>query len=521
VSKIEVDKTSAAGIATRAAQTPVDVTHVARSTVFAFVLTGVGLGLNYLFNVALARWFGPAEFGLFATSISMINALVVVVIMGFDPIVLREVPAERAQQPGAGWRVLRLSLIIVLAVAISFAIALGLLAQPIENRFFADTPGLSPILANFAIALPLMTAGALLLAGLQATRDVRLRLTVRYGLEPSLRFAIGAIVYVAGVGIIGGVWAVIAASAVTAVIAFFGVRRRMPLRQSALPSGGSEGALLASLMRASWPLTLASIVLVCSGRADIVLLLSYGGAREAGLYGGALVTAAIISTILAVVETIVAPLISEGIARTGARGISDLYKLALRWTTLISVPIFLFFAIAAWDIMALLGPDFRAAGLCFLILSAANLVNALTGSANYVLLLGNKPKLVLANALLFGIVMVGGNALAVPLWGLIGAASTLLLATTLINVARLIEVRVVFGIHPFSKESVGPALIGAVLIGIDLALEVSGVHLNGWIAAIVAVLIYGVLVLLTCLHPDDRRILGKAKRMIRRRAGLG
>lgn len=521
VSKFEIDKSPPTTGAARAVDQPVDVAHVARSTVFAFILTGLGLGLNYLFNVALARWFGAAEFGLFATSISVINALVVVVIMGFDMIVLREVPAERAQHAGAGWRVLRLSLIIVLAVATSFALILGLLAQPIANRFFADAQGLSPILATFAIALPLMTAGALLLAGLQATRDVRLRLTVRYGLEPILRFAIGAIAYVAGAGIVGGVWAVIAASAATAFIALIGVRRRMPLRQAALPGGGSEGALLARLMRASWPLTLASIVLVCAGRADIVLLLGYSGAHETGLYGGALVTAAIITTILAVVETIAAPLLSEGIARSGARGVSDLYKLALRWTTLASVPIFLFFAIAAWEIMGLLGPEFRAAGLCFLILSAANLVNALTGSANYILLLGNKPGIVLANALLFGAVMVGGNALAVPLWGMIGAAGTLLLATTLINVARLIEVWLVFGIHPFSKESIGPALIGAALIGLDLVLEVSGLHLNGWIAAVIAVLIYGVLVLLSCLHPDDRRILGKAARMIRRRVGLG
>lgn len=495
----------------------INVSRTARSTLFAFALTGLGLGLNFFFSVALARWYGAADFGLFATGLAVMNALVVIVTMGFDAIVLREVPAVRARAGGAtGWQIVKPALMITGAAAVAVAVLLALLAQPIEARFFPEAMGIDRVFMWFAAAVPIMTAGVVLLSGLQAVQDVRLRLTLRYGIDPILRFAIGALLFVAGATILGGIFAVIAGALVTAVIAFFGLRRRMTPSASAPAATPPDRSLWLRLLRASWPLTLSSLVLVIAGRSDIVLLLGLTDAAQAGLYGGALVTAAIISIILQVVETIAAPLFSDGIARSGASGIAALYRLALRWTTLLAVPIFLFFAIAADEIMALLGPEFRTAGTCFLILATAHLINALTGSASYVLLLGNRPKTVLLNSMVYAAIIIGGNVVAIPIWGIVGAACAMLLAITVINVLRLIEVRMIFGIHPFSLASAGPVLVGAILLAAHFGLRAAGVEINAFVPAFAAGLIYLVVVMLTCLHPDDKAVLLKARRLVRR-----
>lgn len=493
-----------------------NVARTARSTLFALALTGLGLGLNYLFSLVLARWYGAADFGLFATGLAVMNAFVVIVTMGFDSIVLREVPAERVRHGGgAGWPIVRSALALSGVAALAVALTVGLLAQPIAAHVFPDAMGIGRVLAWFAAAVPIATAGVILLAGLQAIHDVRLRLTLRYGIDPLFRFAIGAGAFLAGATILGGVFAVIAASALTALIGYIVLRRRMTAGASHPSSRADHGrALILRLLRASWPLTLSSIALVIAGRSDIVLLLGMTDASQAGLYGGALVTAAIISIILQVIETIVAPQLSDGIARSGTAGIVPLYRLALRWTTLLAVPAFLFFALAAEEIMALLGPEFRAAGICFLLLSTAHLVNALTGSASYILILSGRTKTVLANSAIYAAVIITGNVLAIPHWGIEGAAVVLLAATGVINLLRLIEVRVIFGIHPFSAASIGPVMIGGLIIGGYALLRAFGVEPNPWAVAAASVPIYLALVLLTCLHPEDRVVLLKARRLV-------
>lgn len=494
------------------------VSETATLVVFASFLTAAGLGLNYFFNVAIARWFGPEDFGLYTTGIAIMNALAAVVVMGLDAVVLREVAAQRARGdlPRA-WNVMRHALIIVLIAASFAACALVVFAKTLAGQFFRTASGIDDILAWFALALPPVATLTVLLAGLQAIQNVHLRLTLRYGFEPICRFGIGAIAYLLGTTIVGAIWAIIAAGIATAMAAFVAVRRMMVSGATGRERATPSSPLWSGLLRASLPLTIASILTVIASRADIVILLKLTDAHQVGLYGGAFVTAAIITILLQVVETIVAPMLADGIARHGPSGVASLYQLGLRWVTLMAVPVFLIFVIAADWIMGLLGPDFNEATLCFIVLAAGHLANALTGSAGYVLVLAGRVKLVLLNALAYSIVFVILTYIAISHWGIIGAASAMLFATMLLNALRIIEVYLLFKILPFSAASIGPALIGAAILIAYAWLSTLATRIPSWAYVVLAGLCYSLAVVLTCLHPDDRTILKKALRISWRR----
>jgi len=218
------------------ASAPAELGRTAKSTVFALFMTAIGLGANYLFNVVVAHWFGPAEFGLFAAGYALLLPLAAVAVLGLDAIVLREVSGARARGDLAGARaILGRASLLVLVAGCFISGGLAAEANSITARFFAATPGIARVLQSFAPAVPAIAVGLVAFAGLQALQDVRIRMTLRYGLDPLLRFGFGAVAYVIGASVLGAVAAVAAASVATALAAL-AAYHRLITRQSAVVS---------------------------------------------------------------------------------------------------------------------------------------------------------------------------------------------------------------------------------------------------------------------------------------------
>jgi O-antigen/teichoic acid export membrane protein len=237
--------------------------------------------------------------------------------------------------------IVRRATLLVLVAGCFIAAGLAAEADSITARFFAATPGIARVLQSFAPAVPAIAVGIVAFAGLQAMQDVRIRMTLRYGLDPLLRFGFGAVAYVIGASVLGAVAAVAAASVATALAALAAFHRLITRRGAVVSPPKAPAVGWVALLNASWPMTLASL---CDGRSapDTLLLLSLAGAHQVGLYSAAQMTAAMISILLMVVETIMSPLFADRIASTGIGPVIPLFRLSLRWVTLLAVPGFLF-----------------------------------------------------------------------------------------------------------------------------------------------------------------------------------
>ena len=147
-----------------------------------------------------------------------------------------------------------------------------------------------------------------------------------------------------------------------------------------------------------------------------------------------------------------------------------------------------------------------------MLLSAGQLVSTLVGSAGYLLIMTGRPKLELANTVLFVLLKVALGVVLIPRWGLLGAAVSTGLSVALLNLTRLIEVRILTGVHPYSTKylkllSAGLVSgLGGFLLEARLRPEMGPFALTVLLSgAIIAC--YLLVLSVQGIEPEDRRVV--------------
>jgi hypothetical protein len=96
---------------------------------------------------------------------------------------------------------------------------------------------------------------------------------------------------------------------------------------------------------------------------------------------------------------------------------------------------------------------------------------------------------------------------------MVGTAIASLGSVGLGQVANVVEVRILEGVFPFDRAILKPLLAAALAFGAQAAVAA---HLSGIAARVVGVIlsglfVYGGVLLLLGLAPEDRRLIGRAR----------
>ncbi len=491
----------------------------ARGTVLVMVITFFGLGANYLYGIYVARQLGAETFGLYAIGLSMFNVLAILSVMGLDSAVLHFVPGAWAQGRVERARSALRSALRVGALAGGIAgVALWGASAGLAHHVFSKE-ALAEVLRFFAIAIPAYAVSTILLSGLQALHDVKGRMAVKYVSEPAMKFALTSALVWAGWGLDGVLTAVVLALWVSVVLAWWTLQRRMkitPPRETANDRGKVDAGTVAAY---AMPLLAGMVFNVLATRSDILLIGYFLSAAEAGVYAAALQTAGIIAIVLQSVESVIAPPLSEAISRGVRAEILDIYRLSLRWAVMIGTPLLLVAALWPAEIIGVFGHAFHDGAAAFLVLALAQFVNIATGSANYVLLLSGRSRVVMTNEIINGTLQIALNLYLIPRHGILGAALAVLLSVTTVNVLRLVQVRRHLGIQPYAWILIKPMLAASAAYGGALAV---GTWMGGeapvWLMPLV-VMVYVASLLVLGLHDQDRAALASVFAARRRIAG--
>jgi O-antigen/teichoic acid export membrane protein len=203
--------------------------------------------------------------------------------------------------------------------------------------------------------------------------------------------------------------------------------------------------------------------------------------------------------------------------------LTGLYTATTRWTLGLNLPFFLVMVLFADPLLLLFGEDFGEGATALTIMAFGELVNAGTGTCQGMLDMTGHTRAKLANTVLWTVLLIGGSALAIPRWGIVGAATASFVAIAAVNVAALIEVRVLERIQPYDRTFWKPvvAAVGALVVGIVVQgfLPV-GSHLGRLVleGGLVG-LVYVGLIFLLGLAPDDRLVLERAWAKVTKRSG--
>jgi O-antigen/teichoic acid export membrane protein len=377
----------------------------------------LGMALTLALGVQLARYLGPASYGIYGLIMGALSLLLVFAQCAMPLLAIRNVPA--ALQPGGSdlgsvwrWHMVR----PLLAACVIFPVAAMLSVLVASYRDIATD--VLVVAACVGIALTLLPVAASLLRGLGKNL---LGQTIELVVKPGLMATLLALLYLRGdrltVELALGIQLLVTCLCLFwAIAAYFQARPRSlsdapPYRPKSwiATSAALSGHILFAAINGNYPILVGSLFL---------------SPDQLGVLRVALASFGIVALPSAIAHIAVGPLVSQRLAAPGGTQLHDLLSVATLFgfvATVVGMVILVFAGepLIAW----VFGNDYRDAHLPLLLLGASQLIVTAFGVTGYFLALSSKERLVLKA---FAISVPAGivtSLILTPSLGIIGAAS--------------------------------------------------------------------------------------------------
>ncbi len=419
-----------------------------RASRAAFSVQALGLATSFGLQWLLARTLKADGYGLFVYSLTWISVLALVATLGLQRVALRFVPAY---QVTGDWNLLRGFLLRSRQLVFLTAALLALAAAVVVHWRWAELPpGLAPVLAIAAAALPLTALLEVQVDVLRGFHRILLPLGARDVVRPALTAL--AVLALLGLGIdLTARWAMaIHVGSLSVAVALTSVA--VGLASPALARNAEAEHETSEWLRVGLPLLLVAGSHLLLKQMDTLMIGMLLGPTQAGIYAVAVRVVLPISFGLKAVNTIMAPLIAQLHAEGDRNGLQRVTTLAAQRIFVFTVAAAAIAIVFAEPILAFFGGEFVAGATALRLLAASHLVNALAGSVGLLLAMTGHQ--------LDAAVLVGGgvgvnlvlNLALIPLWGIEGAAVATTVAMVGWNAAAVIRVKQRLGISALVRR---------------------------------------------------------------------
>jgi O-antigen/teichoic acid export membrane protein len=368
--------------------------------------------LGVVTTLVLAALLGAAGYGTYAWAIACVAVLRIPAGAGRNWLLVREMAR------GPQRAVLRDSARAI-AIASFVLVCAGLLVAPVLDA------RLGSALRVALVLLPLVAALGAAQGALQGLQRPVAALAPDALLRPVLFLALLGIV-AAGSGANTALLLQTASTLAALLVTVWLVRRY-------LPPAAREQAPHASWNRSGLMMALNSGLGILSGRVDLILVGLMLGAADAGVYG---VASAAASLAFIPVAAIAAPL-SPTTARLHSRGehprLARAIAGATRWTFGVTLLGAAGLALVARFGLGLVGDAFQRGAEPLALLCVGAVINAAFAANNLALLMTGEERAATRTAAAGAAVTAAGAAALIPVWGLNGAATGVVVGTLLRN----------------------------------------------------------------------------------------
>jgi O-antigen/teichoic acid export membrane protein len=215
------------------------------------------------------------------------------------------------------------------------------------------------------------------------------------------------------------------------------------------------------------PIVLNTMVSLAMIWTDLFLLGLLTNAGTVGVYRGCMQITLLFDLIWNAFSSATATLYTVLIADQRREQLQEIYTVAGRLITMVSLPLLLVIMVNGGDILGLLGPAFVAGALPLFILASGHFVKLAFGAASVVLNVGGRQSLEAGNVALAAGMNLILNLILIPIFGLLGAALATAISLIALALLRCVQVRRVLGLH-----TVDVALLRILLITLPLALAI-------------------------------------------------
>ncbi|WP_028024955.1 oligosaccharide flippase family protein [Enterovibrio calviensis] len=167
--------------------------------------------------------------------------------------------------------------------------------------------------------------------------------------------------------------------------------------------------------------------------SPLIFLSIFATSTESGQFVAIYRTSMLIAFLLGIFNLVTNPIYAKYFAKNDVASVGKLARTIALTMLIISLPMFVSLTVFSADLMAMFGESFKALSYVLIYISCAQMFNAITGSAGYILTMGGQAKLVEKSTLItVGLVFILGPPLIYE-YALWGAASVSFISVIVFN----------------------------------------------------------------------------------------
>ncbi|MEM9540462.1 MAG: polysaccharide biosynthesis C-terminal domain-containing protein [Cyanobacteria bacterium P01_E01_bin.42] len=392
----------------------------AKEASIALMIKAAGLVLIYVLQIFLARWMGRTEYGIYEYVIAWSLLLAIPASLGLPRTVLRSISQYRVSQEwGLARGIIRGSLFLTLGA--SFLLCGIAIAVVLWINSHYQSPYALPLLLGIGL-IPLQALVQLQLETIRALEDIISAYLPSLVLWPLLVLCGGFLLFQID-GELKSIPAIAVATISFIIILIFQRlllwERIKQILQPALAVYSYRQWINVSLV-----LLLQRAFLYILDETDIIMVGSLVSPEAAGIYNVAVKTALWVGFVLEIIIIVAAPAFAILYTQNNLAELQRVVSRVTVWIFWPSVAIGSFLLIFAAPVLSIFGSEFLPAIAPLKILVAGRLVDSLCGTVACLMVMTgyqNKSLPVFAFSAMLNLVL---NAIAIPKFGMVGAAMT-------------------------------------------------------------------------------------------------
>lgn len=410
-----------------------------------------GVGMVFLVQMLLARWFGPEVFGEYIYVFTWITVLALIAKLGLDTATLRFVSAYAGLEQWGKLRGFLITSRVAGLLVSALAAAVGLLLLWMLGE--SSPPGLVRTFQLGFVLLPLMVLMQLNAAHLQALKRPGLAQVPQDIIRPVILVS-GATLWV-GMAIEPSASTVMGLEAlatfVSLMFAWWVLAKHLVRNVGATPATYEVRGWLV----ASFPMLMTSGAQLILAKADIIMVGALMSPTEAGKYAVASLLAGLVTFLVGTANQVIAPAISQLFTQNLIEDLQRMVSISALAISALTLPLVIVLLVFGRDFLLLFGVEFADQYNVLTVLMIGQIVIVLWGSVGFLLTMTEYQVMaswVVGGSSILNIVL---NFILIPQFGLIGAAA----ATSLTVSAR----SMVLGFFVWKKLNIMPTVFGPLL----------------------------------------------------------
>jgi len=434
---------------------------IAKEATISFIGMGFGNAVRYLFTVVLARFVGIEYLGIYSLATSVTRIGEVIGIAGLQSGVMRYVSRlDKENEIDEIRQRVRSGLMLGLIFSIVTMILQLALSDWLAIEIFQGSELLKRVIVISAFSLPFATVMIISAFATQGYKLLKYKVTVMNIVRPTVMLLCTLLC----LGIFSKdsaiIYPLLISAIVSALVSLLFLKKLVGIKLNEIFLGKIDKELLSF----SYPLMFVAILGTLLHWMDIMMLGYFTDTTTVGLYHPATRTAGLMRTILLAFMGIFSPMMSDYHRKGKLDEMRKLYKLVVRWIISLSIPFAIIMIIYSKKIMLLFGGQYVSSANVLSLLVIAAFIQSFIGSSGPTLSMAGYPKINLINSIFVLMINVVLNYVWIPLFGINGAAYATLVSISFLAVIRLIEVRMIVKIQPFSIKMLKPVIAGGIMI---------------------------------------------------------